>query len=41
MNVEPLREVAGKIAIVTGAARGLGKGTAEALGRRRDSRGGF
>jgi NAD(P)-dependent dehydrogenase (short-subunit alcohol dehydrogenase family) len=31
MQVEPLREVAGKIAIVTGAGRGLGRGTAEAL----------
>ena len=31
MQVEPLRTVAGKIAIVTGAGRGLGRGTAEAL----------
>lgn len=31
MQVEPLRAVAGKIAIVTGAGRGLGQGTAEAL----------
>ncbi len=31
MSIESLRDVSGKIAIVTGAARGLGKGTAEAL----------
>jgi NAD(P)-dependent dehydrogenase (short-subunit alcohol dehydrogenase family) len=31
MQIEPLREVAGMIAIVTGAGRGLGQGTAEAL----------
>ncbi len=31
MQIEPLRAVAGKIAIVTGAARGLGAGTAQAL----------
>jgi NAD(P)-dependent dehydrogenase (short-subunit alcohol dehydrogenase family) len=31
MSIENLRNVSGKIAIVTGAGRGLGRGTAEAL----------